>query len=152
MFGGEDGARFATAAIAKLDPAPHAPHLEMMSRTIALTLLFALIGAPAWAQTYVPGQSQARLNQLQAQMQAGQLQQLQRQNTLALTQPDPAVQSQAMVRQQQIQQQVDQNLALQQQMARPQANASGLTSQLQQYGDQIQQLQQTPVPQQRPNR
>ncbi len=125
-----------------------------MSRTVvAITLLLAFAGAPALAQTAGPtpgqivAQSQARLNQFQAQMQAGQLQQLQRQNTLALQQPDPGVQAQALVRQQQIQQQVDQNLALQQQALRPQADPSSLTSQLQQYGDQIQQLQRAPVPQ-----
>ena len=128
------------------------PIFQSMTRAV-LALLFAAVSAPAFAQTAGPtpgqivAQSQARLNQFQAQMQAGQLQQLQRQNTLALQQPDPGVQVQAMVRQQQIQQQVDQNIALQQQMVQPQANASSLTSQLQQYGDQIQRLQQAPVPQ-----
>jgi len=140
-----------------LAKAPSGPIFENMKHLL-LALLLASAGAPALAQTSGPtpgqivAQSQARLNQFQAQMQAGQLQQLQRQNSLALTQSDPGVQAQALVRQQQIQQQVDQNIALQQQLARPQTDASSLTSQLQQYGDQIQQLQQTPVPQPAPGR
>jgi hypothetical protein len=116
----------------------------------ALTLLLAVVAAPALAQTpgQTPGeivaQQQANLNQFQAQLQANQLQQLQRQNTAALQQPDPGAQAQAAVRQQQIQQQIDQTTALQQRMTAPGSNPSDISSQLQQYNAQLQQLQQAP--------
>ncbi|MEI9889345.1 MAG: hypothetical protein WDN45_00690 [Caulobacteraceae bacterium] len=116
-------------------------------KRIAFALLFAAAATPALCQTAGPSpgqivaQQQANLNQFQAQLQANQLQQLQRQNTLALQQPDPGVQTQALVRQQQLQQQIDQNMALRQQMLRPDASATDINSRLQQYNAQIQQLQ-----------
>ncbi len=113
-----------------------------MRRIADLALLAALFAAgAAAAQTYVPGQAQANVNQYQAQMQADQLQQLQRQNTQSLQQPNADVQAQALVRQQQIQQQIDQNMALQQQLLSPQANAADVADRLQQNGADIQHLQ-----------
>lgn len=129
-----------------------------MTRTVLVLLMAApLLGAlatPALAQTagQTPGeivnQTQANLNRFQAQLQASQLQHLQRQNTLTLQQPDPGVQAQALVRQQQIQRQIDQNMVVQQRMLRPDANPTDITSQLRQYNAQIQQLERAPVPQQ----
>jgi Spy/CpxP family protein refolding chaperone len=51
-----------------------------------------------------------------------------------------------MVRQQQIQQQIDQNTALQQQMLSPQSDPADVNARLKQYDAQIQQLQQQPAP------
>lgn len=122
-----------------------------MTRAV-LALLIAAVATPALAQTpgQTPGeivaQQQAALNQFQAQLQANQLQQLQRQNAAALPSPDPGVQAQAAVRQQQIQQQIDQTKALQQRMAAPGSNPSDISSQLRQYDAQIQQLQAAPTP------
>lgn len=123
-----------------------------MSRTL-LAMLMAAAAAPAVAQTPgpTPGQivSQQQINQnrFQAQLQAEQLQQLQRQNSVTLQQPDPSVRALAAVRQQQIQQQIDQNMALQQQMAQPQTNPNDVKARLQQSGARIQQLQQQqPLP------
>ncbi len=122
-----------------------------MTRAV-LTLLFAAAATTALAQTpgQTPGeivaQQQAALNQFQAQLQANQLQQLQRQNAAALATPDPGVQAQAMIQRQQIQQQIDQTTALQQRMAAPDSNPSDISSQLRQYDAQIQQLQTAPAP------
>ncbi len=116
-----------------------------MSRLATLALIAVLAAPAARAQTYVPGQAQANLNQYQAQVQADQLQQLQRQNTQGLQQPDPGAQMQAVVRQQQIQQQVDANIALQQQMLSPQGNPADASARLQQSGAAIQSLQQPQV-------
>ncbi len=122
-----------------------------MFRFAASALLFAVVATPALAQTPGPtpgqivSQQQADLNRFQAQLQAEQLQQMQRQNTAALPQAGPNAQAQAAIRQQQIQQQIDQNTALQQQMNRPDANPGGINAQLQQYNAQIQQLQQQPA-------
>jgi hypothetical protein len=124
-----------------------------MSRS-SLALLLIAVASPAfpgaaWAQVAGPtpgeivAKQQADLNRFQAQMQSDQLQQLQRQNVPALS--DPNVQTQALIRQQQITQQIDQNTALQQRMNVPNANPSDISSQLQQYGGQIQQLQQQPA-------
>jgi hypothetical protein len=121
-------------------------------------LLAALLTTPAAAQTYdftpAPGggtvglsQTQANLNQMQAQFQASQLQALQRQNTLGLQTPDPGAQAQALVRQHQIQQQIDQNAALQQQMLSPYADPRAIDQRLRQSGAEIQQLQPQPAPQ-----
>jgi lipoprotein-anchoring transpeptidase ErfK/SrfK len=117
-----------------------------MNRAV-LALLIAAAATPVLAQTPLPSpgqivaQQQADLNRFQAQVQANQLSQLQRQNTAALSSPSPEVQSQALIQRQQIQQQIDQNNAVQQQMLRPGANASDISSQLQQSGAQIQHLQ-----------
>ena len=118
-----------------------------MSR-LALALLLAAVAAPAFAQTAGPtpgqivAQQQADQNRFQAQLQANQLQDLQRQNNAAIPQTDPNLQAQAAARQQQIQQQIDQNTALQQQMATPNTNPADVRARLQQNGAQIQQLQQ----------
>jgi len=118
----------------------------------ALVLLFAALACPALAQVAGPtpgeivARQQAYQNQFQAQLQADQLQHLQQQNAGALATPDPGVQAQAAVRQQQIQQQIDQNAALQQRMAAPDSSPTDISSQLQQYNAQLQQLQQTPAP------
>ena len=96
-----------------------------MIRIAAIAVIAALTAGAARAQTYVPGQAQANLNQYQAQVQADQLQQLQRQNTQGLQQPDPGAQALAIARQQQIQQQVDANIALQQQLLSPQGQPGG---------------------------
>jgi hypothetical protein len=114
----------------------------------ALLLTFAAVPTGLLAQTPGPtpgqivSQTQANLNKFQLQLQASQLQQLQRQNSLALQRPDPNVQAQAMVRQKQIEQQIDQNAALQQQALSPQSSPSDINARLQQYNAQIQQLQQ----------
>jgi hypothetical protein len=124
----------------------------MARSTVLALLLLAATAAPALAQTAGPtpgqivSQQQANLNRFQLQLQASQLQQMQRQNTVGLQQPDPAVQSRAIIRQQQIQQQIDQNTALQQQTLSPQSNPSDVNARLQQYNAQIEQLQRQPVP------
>ena len=133
-----------------------APHLRRMKPALValslVSLLLAAAAAPALAQTpgaspgQIVSQTQANLNQFQAQIQASQLQQLQRQNTLTLQQPDPGLQTQALARQQQIQQQIDQNMAVQQQMLRPNTDPTDVNSQLQQNNAQIQQLQRAPIP------
>ena len=126
-----------------------------MKRAV-LALLLAAAATPALpgvvrAQTAGPtpgqivSQEQVNLNQFQAQLQAEQLSQLQRQNTAALVSPDPVAQTQALAQRQQIQQQIDQNTAVQERMLTPGANPSDISSQLQQYQAQIQQLQ-PPVP------
>jgi len=117
--------------------------------------LFALILAaatPALAQAPQPtvgeivARQQAAQNQFQAQLQANQLSQLQRQNNAAITSPFPGAQAQAAIQRQQIQQQVDQNMALQQQMLSANANPADINAQLKQYDAQIQHLQQQPPP------
>ena len=108
----------------------------------ALTLLAA---TPAAAQTYVPGQSQARNDRLQLQLQQNRLQQLQRQNMPALQSADPGARMQAQVRQQQIQQQTDQTNAVAQQMQAPGADPAAINARLQQNGDDIRSLQ-PPLP------
>jgi hypothetical protein len=112
-----------------------------------LFLAFALsaVALPALAQTYVPGQAQANLNQFQSQLQASQLQHLQQQNNAALSSPNPGIQAQAQVRQQSLQQQIDQSNALQQQMLSPHANPTDINARLQQNQSQIQPLEQ-PLP------
>ena len=123
-----------------------------MKRVLAL-LLAAAAATPAFAQVAGPSPGQivaqqlATQNQFQAQLQANQLQDLQRQNQAALQQPDPTLQAQAAMRRQQIQQQIDQNNALRQQMLANQADTGDAKARLQQNGAQIQQLQQTqPAP------
>ncbi len=113
---------------------------------LRLAILAALLATAAQAQTYVPGQAQQRLNDTQLQMQAQQLQQLQRQNAGALSQPDPGARMQALQRQQQIQQQAQDNLALRQQMQAPPFDPANLNARIQANGAAIQQLQQTPPP------
>lgn len=118
-----------------------------MMKLAAVAMIAALAAAgPGAAQTYQPGQAQARVNQQQLQMQSDQLQLLQRQNTAGLQQPDPGAQMQAQLRQQQIQQQVDANIALQQQLLPPQANPADTSARLQQSGAAIQQLQTPNIP------
>jgi hypothetical protein len=122
-----------------------------MSRFV-LALMLAAAAAPALAQVAGPtpgqivAQQQASQNQFQAQLQANQLQDLQRQNRANMLQPDPNLQAQAAARQQRIQQQIDQNTVLQQQMSTPSANPADVKARLQQNGAQIQHLQQTPLP------
>ena len=118
-----------------------------------LALLLTAGASPGLAQTAGPtpgeivAQQQANQNRFQARLQASQLQDLQRQNSVNLQLPDPNLQAQAAVRQRQIQQEIDQNTALQQQMASPGANADDAKARLQQNGAQIQHLQQTqPIP------
>ena len=133
------------------------PIFKGMKR-FAFAFLLAAAAPPALAQTAGPtpgqivSQTQANLNRFQLQLQANQLQQMQRQNTLSLQQPDFGVQAQAMARQQQIQQQIDQNVALQQQTLSPQSNPSDVNARLQQYDAQIQSLQRQAVPQPGPSR
>jgi len=123
-----------------------------MARSIALALLLAASVGPALAQTAGPtpgeivAQQQANLNRFQLQLQANQLQQLQRQNAAALQQPDPTVQAQAMARRRQIQQQIDQNSALQQQTQWPQSNPTDVGARLQQYDAQIESLRRQAIP------
>lgn len=122
-----------------------------MKRAV-LALLIAAAASAALAQTppLSPGEivakQQADLNRFQATLQANQLAQLQRQNDAALSSPNPNVQVPALVQRQQIQQQIDQNTELQQRMLRPGSNPSDISSQLQQYQSQIQQLQPPPGP------
>jgi hypothetical protein len=104
-----------------------------------------LIATGAQAQTYVPGQAQANVNQAQLQMQANQIQQLQRQNTAALSQPDPALRTQALVRQQQLQTEANENFTLQQRALAPGSDPADLTASLQNNGARLQQLQQQPL-------
>ena len=113
---------------------------------------WSLVLGPALAQVAGPtpgqivSQQQANLNRFQLQLQANQLQQMQRQNTVSLQQPDLGVQTQALVRQQQLQQQIDQTTALQQQVLSSQSNPSDVNARLQQYDAQIQSLQRQAVP------
>lgn len=121
-------------------------------RLAVSALLIAAAATPVLAQTPGPTpaqivtQQQVELNRFQAQLQAEQLQQMQRQNLAVLPQADPNTQAEALARHQQIQQQIDQNAALQQQMNRPDSNPAGINAQLQLYSTQIQQLKQQPVP------
>jgi len=121
-----------------------------MIRSVLIALLLAVAAAPAVAQVAgpTPGQivakQQADQNRFQAQLQANQLDQLQRQNRAALPQADPNLQAQAAIRQQQIQQEIDQNNALRQQMNAAGTDASDVRARLQQNGAQIQRLQQQP--------
>ncbi len=132
---------------ARLDGRLKHPHLLSMRRLLIIPAVILLVATGAHAQTYVPGQAQANVNQAQLQMQANQIQQLQRQNTAALSQPDPALRTQALVRQQQLQTEASQNLALQQQALTPGANPADLTPRLQDSGARLQQLQQqAPIP------
>jgi hypothetical protein len=132
----------------------------MIRAALALSVLLATpaLPRPALAQTYdftpAPGggtvglaQTQANLNQMQVQLQASQLQAMQRQTTLGPQTSDPGVQAQAMIRRQQIQQQIDQNTALQQQMLSPYADPRAVGERLRQSGAEIQQLQAPAVPQ-----
>jgi hypothetical protein len=119
-----------------------------------LALLLAASTGPALAQVAGPtpdqivAQQKANQNRFQARLQASQLQDLQRQNSVNLQLPDPNLQAQAAVRREQIQQEIDQNTVLQQQMSAPGANADDAKARLQQNGAQIQHLQQTqPAPQ-----
>lgn len=118
----------------------------------AMALLGSAIPDSLWAQTPGPTpdqivrQQQADLNRFQSQLQADQLQQLQRQNSVNLQQPDPNARAQAAERQWEIQKQIDQTTALQQQMSTPSANPADVHARLQQNGAQIDQLQQQPVP------
>jgi hypothetical protein len=113
-----------------------------------LALFLAAAAAPALAQTAgpTPGQivSQQQINQnrFQAQLQAEQLQQLQQRNSVTLQHIDPNVRAEAAVRQQQIQQEIDQNTALQQQMRSPASDPADVRERLQLNDVQIQQLQQ----------
>jgi lipoprotein-anchoring transpeptidase ErfK/SrfK len=123
-----------------------------MIRSVVLALLVSA-GSAAFAQTpplppaaQIVAQQRANLNRFQAQLQANQLSQLRRQNDAALASPDPDVQVQALIRRQQIQQQIDQNTDLQQRMLRPGSNPSDLSSQLQQYQAQIQHIRPAPAP------
>jgi lipoprotein-anchoring transpeptidase ErfK/SrfK len=124
-----------------------------MSRLVLALLIAAAAATPVLAQTAgpTPGQivakQQADQNRFQAQLQAEQLQQLQRRNDAALSSPSPGAQAEAMVQRQRIQQQIDQNLALQQKMAQPGANPADISSQLQQSGAEIQQLRKPQAPQ-----
>ena len=117
---------------------------------VLIALLMAAAATPALAQVAGPtpgeivAKQQADQNRFQAQLQANQLDQLQRQNTAALPQADPNLQAQAAMRQQQIQQQIDQNNALRQQMGVPGTDSADVRARLQQNGAQIQQLQQQP--------
>jgi hypothetical protein len=118
-----------------------------MIQSAVLTVLVSAAASAAFAQTpplpsaaQIVAQQQANLNRFQAQLQANQLSQLRRQNDAALASPDPDVQVQALIRRQQIQQQIDQNTDLQQRLLRPDSNPSDLTSQLQQYQAQIQHI------------
>lgn len=124
-----------------------------MNRGIVIALLLPVAAAPALtgaalAQVAGPtpgqivNQQQINQNRFQAQLQAEQLQQLQRQNSVNLQQPDPNVRADAAIRQQQIQQQIDQNTALQQRMLAPSANPADIHARIQQDNVQIQQLQQ----------
>jgi hypothetical protein len=111
-------------------------------------LLLAAAAPPALAQVAGPtpgqivNQQQINLNRFQAQLQAEQLQQLQRRNSVSLQQADPNARAEAAVRQQQIQQQIDQNTALQQQMRWPGASTADVHARLQQNDVQIRQLEQ----------
>lgn len=122
-----------------------------MIRPACAALLLALPGL-ALAQTPGPtpgeivAQQQARLNHFELQLQANQLQQLQRQNIQALSQADPGVQAQALIRQNQIQRQIDHTMALAHEAASPVANPADVNAGLQQNGIEIQQLQRQPVP------
>jgi hypothetical protein len=119
----------------------------MTMRLPALILLAALSAGAARAQTYDPVKSQQRINQEQLDIQGQQLQQLQRQNSQALQQSDPAVRAQAAGTQLQIQQQTDAANALRQQMLSTSAAPSSLSAQLQASGAAIQQMQtQAPIP------
>jgi len=121
-----------------------------MKRVLAV-LLFAAAATPALAQVAGPTPDQilakqlANQNQFQAQLQANELDRLQRQNRANLG--DPNRQTEAALRQQQIQQQIDQTDALRQQMLTPGVDPGDVRARLQQNGAQIQQLQQTqPIP------
>jgi hypothetical protein len=119
-----------------------------MLRLASLVLAAAILAGPALAQTPGPtpgqivNQQQINQNRFQAQLQAAQLQQLQRQNSVPLQQADPNVRAEAAVRQQQIQQQIDQNTALQQQMRAPGTDPADVRERLQSDDVQIRQLQQ----------
>jgi hypothetical protein len=123
-----------------------------MNRAV-LALLLAASAPPALAQTAGPtpgqivSQQQANLNRFQAQLQADQLQQLQRQNSVNLQQPDPNARADAAVRNWEIQKQIDQNTALRQQMAAPGVDPADIHARIQLDAARIQQLeQQAPLP------
>jgi hypothetical protein len=127
-----------------------------MKRVLA-ALLFAAAATPAvpsavWAQVAGPSPDQilakqlANQNRFQAQLQADQLDQLQRRNRANLQQSDPNLQAQAAIRQHEIQQQIDQNEALRQQMLTPGVDPGDVRARLQQNNAQIQRLEQAPPP------
>jgi hypothetical protein len=78
--------------------------------TASALLLTAL---PAVAQTYVPGQAQANVNAFQLQLQANQIQQMQRSNAAAIAQPDSPARADALTLQQQLNNEAAQNYNLQ---------------------------------------
>lgn len=113
----------------------------MSQRVLLPVLLAAVLNAgAAQAQTYDPAASQARLNQMQLDLQSSQLQQLQRRNDQALQQGDP----QAAANRLQLQHQADQLDALRQQA--PVSSPSSITAQLQASGAAIEQLRTLPPP------
>jgi hypothetical protein len=124
-----------------------------MNRAVLALLLASASPALAWAQTAGPTpdqivrQQQANLNRFQAQLQADQLQDLQRQNSVNLQQSDPNARADAAVRNWEIQKQIDQNTALRQQMAAPGVDPTDVHARIQLDGARIQQLrQQAPLP------
>jgi hypothetical protein len=124
-----------------------------MRRTLLLALAIVTASVPAVAQTAGPtpgeivGKQIADQNRFQVQLQANQLQQLQQRNNVDLQTANPGLQADALVRRQQIQQEIDQNTALQQRMSTPSSNPDDVRARLQQNGVRIQDLQQqTPVP------
>jgi hypothetical protein len=116
----------------------------MKPRSIALALVALLAAGAAHAQTYDPAQAQQRLNQQQLDIQSQQLQQMQRQNTQALQQPDASARLRAGATQQQIQQQTEATTALRQQMLSPNATPAAINAQIQANGARIQQSQVPP--------
>ena len=120
-----------------------------MKRVLAI-LLFLAAASPALAQVAGPSPDQilakqlADQNRFHAQLQANELEQLQRQNRANLLQSDPNLQAQAAIRQHDIQQQIDQNEALRQQMLVPGVDPGDVRARLQQNNGQIQRLEQAP--------
>jgi TolA-binding protein len=102
------------------------------------TLMLALTAAAASAQTYVPGQTQQRLNQEQIDLQSQRLQQLQRQTNQGLEQPDPVVRMQAAQAQLQINRQAAELNAAR--MQAPTADPTDLNARLQASGAAIRRI------------
>jgi hypothetical protein len=127
-----------------------------MNRAVLALLLAAAASALpglALAQTAGPTpdqivrQQQINQNRFQAQLQADQLQDLQRRNSTNLQQSDPNARADAAVRNWEIQKQIDQNTALRQQMAAPGVDPADVHARIQLDNAKIQQLeQQQPVP------
>ena len=115
--------------------------MKIAAAAVLLALAAGSSGLVAQAQTYVPGQAQARINQEQLQIQSNQLQQLQQQNAAGLSRPGAAGQLHAIQRQHDIQQQIDQSDALRQQMNAPDASPGNVGAQLQAGQARIDQLQ-----------